>query len=370
MQKSKVKNSIHLLITIGVFFWIGVLVIQNAHANDLSGIDDPALLAAIEVWLKDNDMESLPVFASRAGEGNKAARLLLARIEATEQAASNFVSDLSRKDRIDLFRSNSGKGLFRPTWLKSEMQDGNKVAAVLLESSNTAVNVSAIRTLYEIGEEEAAYDLIREVAGIGSQDDKKELASFLPPGSELTPYLRALQNPVSGFTPGHAALQKIIDGNEAIGSAHIFPGSESDTSAAADFVEFGYQNGVEASAFDQTNSYYDDLANWIEAESATAPITTLCRRVCNNEDVKSCAITVFGLGGGYYKVIKFDSPLQALIEQSRYVTSDRAVGMLLRRISFVKTAAGTPMISDADLGKKSTCLAKVVTEVRTTGNGN
>jgi hypothetical protein len=59
-----------------------------------------------------------------------------------------------------------------------------------------------------------------------------------------------------------------------------------------------------------------------------------------------------------------------LIEQSRYVTSDRAVGMLLRRISFVKTAAGTPMISDADLGKKSTCLAKAVTEVRNTRNGN
>ena len=351
-------------------FWVGVFITQSAQANDLSGFDDPALLAAIEVWLQDNDTKSLPVFASLAGEGNKAARLLLARIEATEQASSNFVSGLSRKERIDLFRSDSGKGLFRPTWLKSEMQAGNKVAAVLLESSNTTVNVPAIRTLYEIGEEEAAYDLIREVAGIGSQDDKNELASFLPPASELTPYLRALQNPVSGFTPGHAALQKIVDGSKAIEPSYIFSGSKHDTSAAADFVEFGYQNGVEASAFGQTNSYYGGLTNWIETDPATAPISTLCRRICNNEDVKSCAITVFGLAGGYYKVIKFASPLQALIEQSRYVTSDRAVGMLLRRISFVKTAAGTPMISGADLGKKSTCLAKAVTEVRTTRNGN
>ena len=370
MQNSIAKSSIHLLMTIVVYFWIEVLAIQSVQANDLSGYNDPVLLAAIEVWLQDNDTESLPVFASQAGEGNKAARLLLARIEATEQAASDFVSGLSRKERIDLFRSNSGNGLFRPTWLKSEMQAGNKLAAVLLESSNTAVNVPAIRTLYEIGEEEAAYNLIREAAGIGSQEEKNELASILPPGSELTPYLRALQNPVLGFTPGHAALQKIMGGSEAIDPANIFPGSEHDTSAAADFVEFGYQNGVEASAFDQTNSYYDGLANWIEAESATAPITTLCHRICNNGDVQSCAITVFGLGGGYYKIIKFDSPLQALIEQSRYVTSDRAVGMLLRRVSFVKTAAGTPMISDADLGKKSTCLAKAVAEIRTAGNGN
>jgi hypothetical protein len=366
MQKSIVKSGIHLLMTIVVFFWIEIFAIQGVQANDLSGFNDPALLAAIEVWLQDDDTKSLPVFAFLAGEGNKAARLLLARIEATEQAASDFVSGLSRKERIDLFRSNSGKGLFRPTWLKSEMQAGNKVAAVLLESSNTTVNVPAIRTLYEIGEEEAAYDLIREVAGIGSQEDKEELANFLPPGSELTPYLRALQSPVAGLTPGHAALQKIINGNEAIKAANDFPGSKHETSAAAEFIEFGYQNGVDASDFNQTNSYYDDLANWIEAESATAPITTLCRRVCNNGYVKSCAITAFGLVGGYYKAIKFDSPIQTLIKQSRYVTSDRAVGMVLRRISFVKTAAGTPMISDRGLREKSPCLAKAVAEVRAT----
>jgi len=351
-------------------FWVGVFITQSAQANDLSGFDDPALLAAIEVWLRDNDTESLPIFASLAGEGNKAARILVARIEATEQAASNYVSGLSRKERVDLFRSNSGKGLFRPTWLKSEMQAGNKLAAVLLESSLTTVNIPAIRTLYEIGEEEAAYNPIRMVATSGSQDDKKELASFLPPGSELTPYLRAQQKPVKGFTPGHAALQMIIGGSEAVGSPSIFTGSEHDTGAAADFVEFGYQNGVEASEFDQTNGYYDDMASWIEAESATAPISTLCHRICDDEGVKSCAITVFGLAGGYYKVIKFDSPLQALIEQSTYVTSDRAVGMLLRRASFVLASAGTPMISDADLGKKSTCLAKAVAEVRSTRNAN
>ena len=364
MHKSIVKSSILLRTTMCVFFWAAIFVMQAAQATDLSGIDDPTLLAAVEVWLLDNDPDSLPVFASLAGEGNKAARLLLARIEATEQAAGNFVNGLSRKERIDLFRSDSGKGLFRPTWLKSEMKAGNKVAAVLLESSNTTVNVPAIRTLYEIGEEEAAYDLIREVAGIGSREDKEELANFLPPASELTPYLRALQNPVAGFTPGHAALQGIIGGNEAIEPTNTFPGPEHDTNAAAEFIEFGYQNGVEATDFDQANSYYDDLANWIETDSATAPIATLCHRICNNEDARSCAITAFGLAGGYYKVIKFDSPLQALIEQSRYVTSDRAVSMVLRRVSFVKTAAGTPMISDGDLGEKSVCLAKAVVGVR------
>jgi hypothetical protein len=78
-------------------FWVGVFSTQSGQANDLSGFDDPALLAGIEVWLQDNDTKSLPVFASwpvkaTRQQGNKAARLLLARIEATEQASRNILS--------------------------------------------------------------------------------------------------------------------------------------------------------------------------------------------------------------------------------------------------------------------------------------
>jgi hypothetical protein len=368
MRQSIPKRCYSLPIEIGAIFWILIFLIPSVQANDLAGIDDPELLAATEIWLQDNDKDSLPVFASLAREGNKAARLLLARIEATEQAAGHFVSGLSRKERIELFRSDSGKGLFRPTWLKSEMQSGNKVAAVLLESSNTTVNLPAIRTLFEIGEEEAAYDLIREVAGVGSQADKEELASILPSDSELTPYLRAQINPTANITPGRATLQWIVGGDAATQTEYVFPGSEADTFAATDFVEFGYQNGVEATRFNQENSYYDGLANWIEVAQATTPVARLCRQVCENEGIKSCTITAFGLVGGYYKAIKFDSPLQALIEQSRYLTSDRAVGMVLRRVSFVKTAAGTPMISDAALSEKSNCLARAVAEVRSQNN--
>jgi hypothetical protein len=367
MQKSISKGSIDL-IRVCIYLCVAISLAHGAQADDLAGKDDPALQAAIELWLQDNDADSLAQFAALASAGNVAARLLLARIEATEQAASNFVYGLSRKQRMELFRSDSGTGLFRPSWLKTEKLAGNKVAAVLLESSNTSVNVPAIRTLYAIGEQQAAYDLIREVAGVGAPQDKEELASLLPPGAELMPYLRALSNPVSGFTPGHAVLQSIIGGDEAAHSGNIFPGPEADTTAAAEFVEFGYQNGVEASKFDAHNSYYDELANWIETASSTAPIASLCRRVCAGEEVKSCAVTAFGLAGGYYKVIKFDSPLEALIEQSRYVESARAIGMLLRRISFVKTAAGTAMITDADLGNRTACLAKKVAEIRAQRN--
>jgi hypothetical protein len=261
-----------------------------------------------------------------------------------------------------LFRSNSGKGLFRPTWLKSEKKAGNQFASTLLDSTALAVKIDTIRTLYEIGEPEAAYELIRETAGNGSREQKQELANFLPKKSELMPYLRALQNPVAGYTVGHAALQQIIGSNE-------LQGPESDTRAAAQFVEFGYQTGVQTSDFDQTNRYYADLASWIESAPVTAPVATLCRQYCGAA-TQHCAITVFGLVGGYYKVIKFDSPMQTLIDQPRYVISDRSVGMVMRRVSFARSAGAAKqlLISDSELRTKSTCLAEAVAEVRAQRN--
>ena len=176
------------------------------------------------------------------------------------------------------------------------------------------------------------------------------------------PYLRALQNPAAGFTPGHVALKMSIDGNE-------FNGPESDTSAAAYFVEYGYQTGVQSTDFDQSNYYYDQLASSIESAPVTAPIATLCARYCA-ADTQACGVIVFGAVGGYYKAIKFDSPMQTLIEQSRYVTSDRAVGMVLRRVSFARAAgAGKKfLISDSELQAKSACLGQAVAEVRAQRN--
>ena len=102
--------------------------------------------------------------------------------------------------------------------------------------------------------------------------------------------------------------------------------------------------------------------------SATAPIATLCQRYCSSEEVPSCAVTAFGLVGSYFKAIRFDSPIETLIDQARYTTSDRAVGMVLRRISFAIDQDGDLLISNRDLRERSVCLAKAVTEVRALRN--
>jgi len=346
---------------------VGVFIAQSAQANGLSGSDDPALQAAIEVWLDDNDKDSLPVFATLASEGNIAARLLLARIQDTDWAPSNYVSGLSRKEKIDLFRP-AGEGLFRPSWLKSESLEGNQLASALLQAPVLEVNIGAIRTLYEIGEPEASYDLIKQVATNGSQQEKQELADFLPETSELAPFLRALQTKVPSFTPGHAALQQILSEDSAEQLKDVIMGPEQVTSAAAVFVEFGYEHGVPSIEFDQANVFYGDLATWINSASATAPIAAVCSRYCNIGNIEACAITAFGLVGGYYKAVRYDSPIEALIEQPRFLSSNRAAGMVLRRVSFKINARGEPLISDSDLRDESECLGNAVAEVRAQRN--
>ena len=358
MRAPRLESGVPLLIAIAGLAWLQAVAPQAVKADDLAGNNDPALQAAISSWLADDDENSLPVLAALAADGNVAARLLLSRIEVIDQAPSDFVEGLSRKQRVELFRSSSGSGIFRPTWLKSEKAEGNRFAAVLLDSGNTVVDIAAIRNLYELGEPEAAYDLIREAAGNGSSEQQRELESFLPGDSELMPYLQALQNPVAGFTPGHAGLQMIVDGGD-------LNGPQGDTDDAAYFVEYGYQTGIQSTAFDRGNHYYDELAGWIESAPSMVPIANLCRRYCAGE-TRNCAVTVFGLVGGYYKAIKFDSPMQTLIEQSRYLHSERATGMVLRRAAFARAAGASRklLISDAELAARSACLAGAIAEAR------
>jgi hypothetical protein len=346
---------------------VGVVTTQTAFAGDIPGAGDPALRAAIDAWLQDDDAQSLPAIAELARGGNLAARLLIARIEATDLAPGSYVAGLSRKQRVDLFRS-SGSGLFRPTWLKTESSAGSELAAALQQATSLSVDLDAIRALYRLGESEAAYDLIREAAANGSQQQKDELVAFLPEDADLLPYVHALQNPVAGLTPGYAALKKMmIETGDAAGE-DVFPGTEADSRAAATFVEFGYQSGLQASDFDRNNGYYDAIADWIQKAPLTTPVANLCRRYCGEGEVRSCGVIGFGLVGGYYKVIRFDTPLQNLVSQSDYYSSERALGMVLRRIAQVKTAAGTPMFDTNELARMSPCLADAVAGVRTAAN--
>ena len=89
-------------------------------------------------------------------------------------------------------------------------------------------------------------------------------------------------------------------------------------------------------------------------------MANLCHRHCRKTDLTACAIAAFGLVGGYYELIRFDSPLENVISQDRFLDSPRAQGMVKRRIANAATEAGVRVFSEAELAQHSQCLANAI----------
>jgi hypothetical protein len=339
---------------------IGVSTTQASTAAELPGAEDPALLSAVKTWLDDNDLDSLPVFASLAREGNVAARLLLARIEMTDWAPSDYVRGLSRAERLDLFRAKSEGSKFRSSWLKVEKAAGNWVAAALLESKASGVNIDAIRALYEIGEIEATYHLVVKVAAEGSRQEREGLARMVSPGSELAPYLRAFHQSRETATTGQTALQHMIGTIQGIEPASVDLGTDSQAENAMVYAQFGFRAGSKAIDFSENNRFYDALAAWVLNSPEGKPLANLCHRACPDGGLSACANVALGLVGGYYEAIRFDSPLESIIPQPRFLASARATGMALRRLELARTEGDELPLTKREVREQSICLTELV----------
>ena len=341
-----------------------LLLAPAAHADGVPGDDDPRFLVAVEAWLGDNDADSLPALATLARGGNVAARLLLARIEVTDIAMGDYVAGLARTERHDLFRPKAGKGRFRQTWVRTESDVGNPFAAALQASQGTAIDIEGIERLLELGEAEAAYHLIRKVAVDGSHAERERLLGILAPNAENRPYLRAFHDTTEGTTTGRTALQHMLAELEGGAVESVTLDMDAETEAAGLFVDFGYQAGDAPLDYEPDNAYAQRIVRWVMSAPAASALANLCRRACPEAEIPACANVSFGLIGGYYEVIRFDSPLEVVIDQSRFLDSDRAVGMALRRIVFARTEADVPVFSDQELRTRSACLADAVTALR------
>ncbi len=342
----------------------GVLVFQFSNAEGPPGADSPEFLTAVESWLSDNDAVSLPALSRLAKSGNVAARLLLSRIESTDRGPTRFVQGLSRTARYNLFRQKTGKGRFRPSWLKSESGTRNPLAKALLESTALGINVGAIRRLYGLGEIQATGHLVRKVAIDGSRQQRQEVARIIGPDSELAPYLLAFLHADDGMTTAQAALRRMLGSADNIPPDSIQLKDDADSRAAMLFVDIGYQSGKEIASFAGDNKYYVAISRWIMTAPQAKPIASLCRRICSEPELPSCTNTAFGLAGGYYEVIRYDTPLEVIIPQARFLTSARAVGMAARQIAFAKSEADRGIFSDRELREKSQCLAAALAALK------
>ena len=335
----------HVFKPLAILF--AALSLSTAHADER--FED-----AVALWLNGNDAQSLPMFAGLASEGHTDARLLLARIEKTDLGPSPFRLSLTADQSRALFRQSNGSRFGR-SWLAVEADAGNTLASALLGLGNPNPDLDLITRLHSLGEAEATDHPSRILALYADEKTKRDLqhSGLLMP--DLEPYLAYLSGPPEPRGDGLAALRHILPNRTSEVSA-----SNTDALGMAGLLALGTGFGDHRAA----NPWRRDVENWLLTAPATRPIAGLCNQRCS-ADVGPCAFAFLSVSGGYYEAIRFDSPLETVIPQARYVTSERARLSVLRRAVNARTETNLDWLSDdPSVSEISQCAADIIADER------
>ena len=340
---------------------IAVLVLAiyfspSLFADPLAGKDEPDLQKAIDLWLDNNDSDSLATFSKLAKSGNRAARILLARIERTERAPSDYIERMSKPERMALFRASNNNNQFSPSWLLVESKQGSELARLFLEAGKPYVNLDLIQALRAWGEHQASDHPTRIAALYGTVQDKERLLGELAL-QELHPYVKSQLSGAGKIADGMQALLYIL--SFVPGQDLDFDADDADTRQAALMLALGIPYGF----VNEDNKWYAPVSSWLLNDPATRPISRFCSNNCP-DDSELCAMYLLGMTGGYYEVIRQDSPLEALISQDEFLESARAQAKAIRRASNIRAEHGGELITIKELEQHSQCLAQHVQQQR------
>ncbi len=328
----------------------------SAERNTFENPENPSFRAAVAAWLDDDDTSSLPALSVLARSGIQAAGLLLDRIEATDRAYSDYVWSLTRDQRLEIYRPSSANGIFQPGWIETWAGRGSAFAQSLDASLRYGVNLAGLRKLTNLGETHATEHLVRKIGVDGTQDDRRAAARIIGPDAENAPFLLAFLAGNQSETTGRNAL--------AVMTGQPVSAFDKETTIAAEFADIGFQAGSANVPFKSSNRYYASVARWVLSAPAPKPMGDLCRRHCQEDQRRACAVTALGLVGGYYEAIRFDSPLEAIIPQTTFAESRRARNMALRQMRAAITEAGDDALPEDELKGRSLCLAAALEKLK------
>lgn len=88
-----------------------------------------------------------------------------------------------------------------------------------------------------------------------------------------------------------------------------------------------------------------------------------CRLNCPLER-DACGLGIVGLTGGYYEVIRLDSPLENVISQDQFLSSQRAQAQAIPRAALIQAEYSGELNSATDLKAYGQCLVSHVTKIR------
>ncbi len=338
--------------SIFIFLLIPLLCSTTVSSDSIiEGSEHPELVSAINLWLKNDDENSLPLMAKLAREGNTAARLLLSRIERTERAPSAYLESLSVDEQQVLFRNPKKRGPFQLSWMLSEAESGNSLAALFLSSYVPKVDLDTIRALQAAGEVEATDHPVRIAALYGDAQIKKQLLDQLAP-PQMRPFVVSQLPPAKRLADGLASLEYMQQ--YGVGKP-IDIATNSHVETTARFLALGIPYGD----ITNDNPLRATISNWLSQSPEATPIRKACEQHCSNE-VEQCGITLLGLTGGYYEAIRLDSPIENLISQTSFLKSPRAAAQALRRGALIRAEHGGEIASLTDIATQSECLARQV----------
>ncbi len=325
-----------------------IIVLCSSFAALAQG--DEKLQDAIETWLSGNDVASLPQLSTLAASGNTSARLLLGRIETEDLGASPYLMSLNLGQRKALFR-RATHSAFGESWLSFEAKSGNELAQALLDANRPEANLEVIRSLTEFGEHQATDHAVRILALYGTEEEKTDLLNSPALLPELKPYLEYLSGTPEPRGDGLAALRHMAPQKQD----RVKP-DDPDSIGMAGFLALGLGFGDHSEA----NTWRPVVEDWLMTDRAVRPIASLCRARCPNA-APQCAFAFLGLSGGYFEAIRYDSPLEALIPQQRYVDSPRARLTVLRRSVRARTETNLQWLSELpELAQISQCAVDTI----------
>lgn len=315
------------------------------------GAADTALQRAVDLWLEGDDARALPMLSELAASGNSEARLLLARIETGDLGPSPYRQALSREQSRELFRQMDWAPFGR-SWLAVEAAEGNELAQALLQSKRPVPNLTLVENLIEMGEPEASDYPTRIIALYGDDGMRQSLLDNDRAMQDLRPYLSYLLLEPEPRGDGIAALRHIQPDPVDVQSVP--------TLGMAGLLALGLGYGDVS----PDNPWRPAVEDWLMTSKATRPIAGLCNAECPQE-TRACAFAFLALSGGYFEAIRYDSPLETVIPQDRFLDSPRARLMVLRRATLARTEANLDWLSNsAASAALSSCAMELIAKER------
>lgn len=310
--------------------WIAIFLFAlspvASPAESPEGASDPAFREAVDIWLSNDDATSLPMLAGLARDGNVAAQILLGQIEPEQRLHSPWVATLDRQERDAIFTGPAGKYGRSWLWIAAKRSDFAEIFRAAMDFGEMA---SVVPELHALGESRTIDRVLGLLWGAGNWDALLTLES------------QGVVPPQFHWAAWHAAGQIWLEGrsDEAVGRMRDIAATVRGTDP-----EFGAQlelsierlAGLEPGTPEDVRSMRKlSFQDFLDFQSYTAErvrdshigkqTAAVCRALCPSR-TESCE----AVADPWDLPVPLGSPVATIIPTERYVTSQRAIGELLR----------------------------------------